>query len=70
MKLVNEVNNYCGAFQKFEGENGVAILTKNCGNKDKQDRWSLTVVIQGSYQEVAKRIEYSKAYALAEELIK
>lgn len=69
MKLTKETTTTAGVARMFEGENGVAVLTRNCGNNDKHDRWALAVSIHGEYQRVASRMEYQKAYAIAEAMI-
>lgn len=66
MRLVED---HKGMSKKFEGANGVAVLTKNIGNLDKRDRWSVAVVVNGKFKKLATRAEYDKAYAMAEKAI-
>ena len=64
MKLTIETAS--GASKLYEGPNGVAVLTKNLGNKDKGDRWQVSVSVNGKYKTLAKRANFEKAYAMAE----
>lgn len=63
------VENIQGACKTYRGTNGEAILTKNFGNRDKGDRWSVTVVVSGEYKRLANMVEFSKGYAMAENVI-
>ena len=67
MKLKEEK---CGGLCKtYEGAKGEAILTRNFGNRDKTDKWSVNVIVDGEYKKLATRAEFNKAYAMAEEAI-
>ena len=58
-----------GACKTYTGSRGEAVITKNMGNKDKTDRWSVAVTINGAYKKLANRVEFNKAYAMAENAI-
>lgn len=66
MKLVKEIDGKC---KTFEGKNGQAVLTKNFGNKDKKDCWAVCVSVKGKYKKLATRVDFTKAYAMAENAI-
>lgn len=65
MKIIEDK----GLCKTFAGTRGEAVLTRNFGNKDRADKWSVSVVVDGEYKQLARRADYSKAYALAEEAI-
>ena len=65
MKMVADL----GKVKKYDGENGQAVLTRNFGNLDKTDKWSVSVVVNGQYKKLANRADFQKAYALAEQAI-
>lgn len=65
MTLINDK----GFSKEFQGLHGAAVLTKNFGNKDKYDRWSVAVVVDGEYKKLTTRAEYKKAYLMAEKAI-
>lgn len=65
MKLVNDGGNV----KVYEGLFGHAVITKNFGNRDKNDKWSVAVDVDGQYKKLANRVEFQKAYTLAEHAI-
>ena len=66
MTLTKDVN---GLSKTYEGPNGIAVLTRNFGNRDKVAKWSLSVTVNGEYKDLGRRIEFQKAYAMAEAMI-
>ncbi len=65
MRLVDK-NQYS---MEYEGTKGVAVLTRNFGNMDKKDYWSVAVSVNGKYKKLATRVEFNKAIAMAENAI-
>lgn len=55
-----------GLSKSYKGKNGEAVITRNFGNKDKKDNWSVSVVVNGEYKKLANRIPFQKAYQMAE----
>jgi hypothetical protein len=66
MKLVKDIN---GMSKTYEGRNGTAVLTRNFGSKDRGDKWSVSVEVNGEFKRLASRAEFKTAYALAEQKI-
>ena len=66
MELVQDMGNS----KLYKGANGMAALTRNYGNKDKTDKWAVTVAINGACKKLATRADFKRAYALAEEAIR
>ena len=65
MKMVNDL----GHAKMFEGSKGEAVITRNYGNCDKKDYWSVAVRVNGKYKKLATRTDYTKAVAMAEAAI-
>lgn len=63
MKLSRDIK---GACKIYTGARGEAVITKNMGNRDKTDRWSVAVTINGVYKKLANRVDFNKAYVIAE----
>lgn len=58
-----------GASKTYKGIRGDAVLTRNCGNVDRVDKWMVAVVVEGKYKRLATRADFQKAYAMAEKEI-
>lgn len=65
MKMVKDL----GHSKSFEGSNGEAVITRNYGNCDKKDYWSVAVSVNGKYKRLATRTDYTKAVAMAKAAI-
>lgn len=63
MKLTEDIR---GLTKTYTGERGEAILSRNFGNKDKGDKWSVSVIINGEYKRLANRVDFNKAFQMAE----
>lgn len=66
---MKEVNNRNNQSFTYEGEHGVAVITRNFGNLDRVPKWSLDVRVDGKFKHVASRMEFQNAFAKAEALI-
>ena len=63
------VDDFKGLSKTYKGTKGDAVITRNCGNKDKIDRWSVSVVVDGKYKRLATRVEFTKAIEMAKAAI-
>ncbi len=63
--VVDRVNS-----KTYEGTNGRAVLTRNFGNKDRVDKWSVLVSTGGTCRYLARRADFNTAISLAKEAIK
>lgn len=66
MELIKDIKNIS---KHYIGHNGEAVIIKNMGNKDRIDKWSVSVVVNGKYKKLANRVDFEKAYTMAENLI-
>ena len=53
----------------FKGEHSEAFLSKNLGIRDKGDKWSVTVAVDGACDSLCKRCNYETAIKKAEQII-